>query len=160
VRDSNGKLQTMADYLGKVVVLEWSNLNCADVAKLYDGPMQTLQRDYMAKGVAWLTVVSSASGKKGHLDPQRGNELLKENEAKPTALLLDESGSMGRAYDARHTPQLFVIDIDGVLAYMGGLDSGEGEVPTPYLTNALEAVLARESVAEPITSVNGCLIQY
>lgn len=157
VRDSSGTLQTLGDHLGKVVVLEWSNLDCPDVARLYEGKMQALQQDYLSKGVVWLTVVSSASGKDGFLSPEQGNERLKQYDANPTALLLDESGSMGRVYEARHTPQMFIIGIDGVLAYMGGL---EGSDSTPWFTQALDAVLAREPVSESVTTPSGCDIAY
>jgi peroxiredoxin len=161
VRDSSGTLQTLGDHLGNVVVLEWSNLDCPEVAHLYEGEMQALQREYMAKGVVWLTVVSAASGKEGYLSPEQGNQRLREHDAEPTALLLDESGSMGRAYEARQTPQMFIVGIDGMLAYMGGLEGKDGDGATvPWFTRALNAVLAREPVSESITAPSGCDIAY
>jgi peroxiredoxin len=166
VKDSNGQLQTLGDYLGKTVVLEWTNDQCPFVKKHYQGNMQALQRGYTGKGVVWLTVISSASGKQGHLSGERANELTKSREAVPSAVLLDESGSMGRAYDARTTPQMYVIDQNGMLAYMGGIDSIAStevdDIPkaTPYLAQAADAVLAREEVAEPVTQPYGCSIKY
>lgn len=167
VRDSDGKLQTLADHLGKVIILEWTNAECPLVGKYYDsGTMQKLQRTYTDKGAVWLSVVSSAKGKQGYLATGEAGQLTKQRNAAPTAVLLDDSGSMGRGYDARTTPHIYIIDTEGVLAYMGGIDSiastdaEEIAKATPYLAQAADAVLAGEPVAEPVTKPYGCSIRY
>ena len=167
VRDSNGQLQTLADQLGKVVVLEWTNNECPFVRKYYESAsMQKLQQSYTDKGVVWFSVISSAKGKQGHVDGDAANTLTRERNAAPTAVLLDDSGTMGRAYDARTTPHMYVIDAQGVLAYMGGIDSiASTDVEdiakaTPYLADAADAVLAGKPVAEPVTKPYGCSVKY
>lgn len=177
VRDSNGQMQTLADQLGKVVILEWTNADCPFVRKHYGvmngdvkngsaNNMQTLQKRYTDKEVVWLSVISSAKGKQGHLSGEAANQLTRERNAAPTAVLLDESGVMGRAYDARTTPHMYVIDTEGVLVYMGGIDSipstdaADIAKATPYLADAADAVLAGKPVAEPATKPYGCSVKY
>lgn len=167
VRDNTGKMQTLADHLGKVIVLEWTNAECPFVRKYYSSDsMQKLQRTYTDKGVVWLSVVSSAKGKQGHVSDVEANKLTSDRKAAPTAVLFDESGSMGHAYDARTTPHMYVIDTNGALAYMGGIDSiASADVEdiakaTPYLADATDAVLAGEPVAEPVTKPYGCSVKY
>ncbi len=167
VRDNSGKMQTLADHLGKVIVLEWTNAECPFVRKYYSSDsMQKLQRTYTDKGVVWLSVVSSAKGKQGHLSAVEANKLTSDRNAAPTAVLLDESGSMGHAYDARTTPHMYVIDTNGALAYMGGIDSiastdaEDIAKATPYLADATDAVLAGKPVAEPVTKPYGCSVKY
>ena len=172
VRDSNGQMQTLVDQLGKVVVLEWTNADCPFVRKHYGvnnegvDNMQTLQKTYTDKGVVWFSVISSAKGKQGYVDGAAANTLSRDRNAAPTAVLLDDSGTMGRAYEARTTPHMYVIDTKGTLAYMGGIDSiASADVEdiakaTPYLADAVDAVLAGETVAEPVTKPYGCSVKY
>lgn len=165
--DSNGKTVTLADFKGQPVVLEWSNDGCPFVQKHYEsGNIQALQKAYTAQNVAWLTVLSSAPGKQGHVDGAAANRLSTDRGAVPTAVLLDSSGAVGRLYDAKTTPHLFVVDAKGVLAYAGGIDSVPSADPddvakaTPYLKRAVEAVLAGKPVATPSTPPYGCSIKY
>ncbi len=166
VRDSSGQMQTLADHAGKVVILEWTNAECPFVKKHYSGNMQALQRAYTDKGAVWLSVISSAKGKQGHLSAEAADQLTDERNAAPTAVLLDESGTMGRGYGASTTPHMFVIDGEGVLAYKGGIDSiPSADVEdiaraTPYLANAADAVLSAQPVAEPVTKPYGCSVKY
>ena len=164
--DSNGKTVQLSDYRGKFVVLEWSNAECPFVKKHYAGNMQALQKEETAKGVAWLTVISSAPGKQGHVDGKQANALTQERGAAPTAVLLDPSGKIGHAYDAKTTPHMFVIDPKGTLVYMGGIDSiasaDAEDIPKakPYVKLALAEALAGKPVTESVTKPYGCGIKY
>lgn len=167
VLDASGKTVSLADFKGQPVVLEWTNDGCPFVKKHYDsGNMQQLQKTYTAKNVTWLTVISSAPGKQGHADGNKARQLSADRGAAPTTVLLDESGAVGRLYDAKTTPHLFVIDGNGRLVYAGGIDSVPTADPadianaTPYLKNALDEVLAGKPVTAARTKPYGCSIKY
>src|SRR5947209_5830919 len=106
--DSKGKSQSVSQYKGKYVVLEWFNPECPFVRKHYgSGNMQKLQGEYTGKGVVWLTVDSSAPGAEGNLSPEQAQKVMKDWKTKQTALLLDPDGKAGRTYGAKHTPHMF-----------------------------------------------------
>ncbi|MGD0649338.1 MAG: redoxin domain-containing protein, partial [Acidobacteriaceae bacterium] len=126
--DSNGKVQTLAQYRGKYVVLEWANKGCPFEQKHYkSGNMERLQKEWTAKGVVWLSVLSSAPGEQGNVTPAEENDYLREMKAAPTAAILDPTGTIGRLYSAKTTPDMFVIDPLGKLVYEGAID----DQPTP-----------------------------
>ncbi|HUS23690.1 MAG TPA: thioredoxin family protein [Candidatus Binatia bacterium] len=165
--DTRGRTVKLSDYRGKVVVLEWTNHECPFVRKHYgSGSMQAQQKDAAAKGVVWLSVISSAPGKQGHVDGARADELTRSRGAAPAAVLLDESGAVGRLYEAKTTPHLFVVDAKGTLAYMGGIDSIASPDPedlpkaTPYVKVALEELLAGKPVTQAVTRPYGCSVKY
>lgn len=165
--DSNGKTVNLADYSGKVVVLEWTNDGCPYVAKHYGtGNMQKLQADAASKGVTWLTVISSAPGTQGHVMGLEANKLTEDRKAKPAAVLLDPKGTVGRLYDARTTPHMYIVDTAGKLAYMGAIDdkpSANHETvkgARNYVSEALDAVLAGKPVATASTRPYGCSVKY
>src|SRR5687767_7073016 len=117
--DTYGKAHSLSQYRGKWVVLEWVNYDCPYVRKHYDNNvMQALQKKYADKGVVWIAIVSSAPGNQGHYPNDEQNALTKKKGAAPHAMLIDESGTVGRMYDARTTPHMFVIDPQGTLVYM------------------------------------------
>lgn len=162
----DGKTHSLADYKGKTVVLEWTNADCPFVKKHYAGNMQALQKAYTAKDVVWLSVISSAPGKQGHVDAAGAAALSKERGATPTRVLLDDKGTVGRLYDAKTTPHMYVVDGSGKLAYAGGIDSvasaDAADIPTatPYVKNALDEVLAGKAVTVATTKPYGCSIKY
>jgi peroxiredoxin len=164
--DSNGKTVQLSDYRGKFVVLEWSNAECPFVKKHYSGNMQSLQKEETSKGVVWLTVISSAPGKQGHVDGKQANALTKERGAAPTAVLLDPSGKIGHAYEAKTTPHMYVVDPKGTLVYMGGIDSiasaDADDIPKakPYVKLALAEAQAGKPVTDAVTKPYGCGIKY
>ncbi|MGZ9130484.1 MAG: redoxin domain-containing protein, partial [Candidatus Binatia bacterium] len=120
--DSNGRARTLNEFKGKTVVLEWTNHQCPYVGKHYRGNnMQALQKKWTGQGVVWLSVISSAPGEDGHVTPQQANQLTSERKAAPSAVLFDPKGSTGRAYGARTTPHMYIINGEGVLVYMGGI---------------------------------------
>lgn len=167
VVDTQGETHTLSQYQGSLVVLEWTNHDCPFVVKHYaTDNMQSLQREMAEQDVVWLTVISSAPGTQGHVSPAQADELTANRNAAPHAVLLDEDGTMGRAYAARVTPHMYVIDADGILQYAGGIDS----IPTanhddvaraePYFANAARAVLAGETPDRQVTRPYGCTVKY
>ena len=126
--DSEGKAESLDQFRGKYVVLEWHNQGCPYTRKHYlSGNMQALQKEWTAKGVAWFTVISSAPGQQGFVTPQQENAYVAQMHAAPTAVLIDASGKLGRLYNAKTTPDMFVIDPTGKLIYAGAID----DKPTP-----------------------------
>lgn len=165
--DSYGQTVRLADLRGKVVVLEWTNDGCPFVGKWYrSGAMQQLQRDAAVKGAVWLSVISSAPGTQGFADGARANELTASRNAAPAHVLLDPTGTLGHLYSAMTTPHIFVIAPDGMLAYMGGADSiasthiEDMARAEPYAREAVDAVLAGQSVLHPVTRPYGCSVKY
>ncbi len=165
--DSNGKTHRLSDFKGKTVVLEWTNHECPFVRKHYESNnMQKLQKTATSDGVVWLSVVSSAPGQQGNVNGQKANELTKTRKAAPTAVLLDPQGTIGRTYNARTTPHMFVIAPDGKLAYAGAIDSqpsrdkAELSKAQNYVTAALKAVKSGQPVSKPMTQPYGCSVKY
>lgn len=164
--DSRGKTVQLADYRGKFVVLEWTNDSCPFVKKHYQGNMQGLQKDATAAGAVWLSVISSAPGKQGHVSGTQADALTKARGAAPTAVLLDDAGTVGRLYDAKTTPHMFIVDPKGVLVYAGGIDSipsaDAEDIPgaKPYVKMALAEAMAGKPVSEPVTRPYGCSVKY
>ncbi|SEA85214.1 redoxin domain-containing protein [Alkalimonas amylolytica] len=167
VVDSHGQTHSLADFAGKNVILEWTNHECPFVVKHYvSDNMQGLQQHFADADTVWLSVISSKPGSQGHVSPAKANELTASRGAQPAAVLLDESGDMGRAFDARVTPHMYVIGADGNLLYMGGIDSiptaNPADIPKaePYLANAGNQVIAGQPVGKPVTRPYGCSIKY
>jgi len=165
--DSRGQTQSLDQYHGKYVVLEWHNQGCPYTKKHYvSGNMQSLQKEWTAKGVAWFTVISSAPGEQGYVTSAEENDYLAKMHAVPTAVLMDSQGKIGRLYNAKTTPQMIVIDPAGKLIYDGAIDNR----PTPdpadiqgadnYVTDALTAALAGKPVNPAYTRPYGCSVKY
>ena len=165
--DTRGTARDLASLRGKWVVLEWFSHGCPYTGKHYgSGNMQKLQHDYTAKGVTWLSIVSSAPGKEGFTTVADANRLTAEKKAVPTAVIRDTSGVIGHMYGARNTPQLFVIDPKGVLRYAGAIDSKPTtkveDIATAknYLRAALDEAMAGKPVTNAVTQPYGCTVQY
>jgi AhpC/TSA family len=165
--DSTGAQHTLSEYHGKFVVLEWANQGCPYDRKHYlSGSMESQQREWTAKGVIWLSVISSAPGEQGYVTPAEENTYLKTMHAAPTAALLDPNGTIGRLYEAKTTPHIFVIDPTGKLIYQGAID----DKPTPdqedlkgarnYLNEALTAAMAGKPIQVASTRPYGCSVKY
>jgi peroxiredoxin len=165
--DSEGSTHRLSNYRDKYVVLEWTNHECPFVQKHYEsGNMQSLQKQVTAQGAVWLSIVSSAPGKQGHVNGATADELTKARSAKPSAVLLDPKGEVGRKYEAKTTPHMFVIAPNGKLIYMGGIDSVPSadlaDIPgaTPYVKLALSEAMAGRPVSNPSTRPYGCSVKY
>ncbi|WP_337995482.1 redoxin domain-containing protein [Oleispirillum naphthae] len=165
--DANGTMRRLADLRGKVVVLEWTNADCPFTIKHYtSGNMQSLQKQAAGEDVVWLSVISSAPGQQGHVNAAEANRLSASRGATPAGVLLDPKGDLGRLYGAVTTPHMFVIDREGVLRYMGGIDSiastSVSDVPKakPLFRDAMQAVVQGRPVATPVTRPYGCSVKY
>ncbi len=165
--DTQGKAHALSSFKGKVVILEWINHGCPFVVKHYaTGNMQKTQQAAAAAGAVWLSICSSAPGKQGHLSAADWNKTNTEKGAAPTAVLLDEKGTVGKLYHATNTPQMFVINAEGIVVYSGAIDSvpsAKGEdVPkaTNYISAALADLKAGRPVATPVTKPYGCSVKY
>lgn len=167
VVDAKGKTQSLADYKGKYVVLEWFNPECPFVKKHYgSGNMQKLQQEAATHGVTWLTIDSSAAGKEGNLTPDAANAKNAEWKMASTAFLLDQDGKVGQAYGAKNTPHMFVINPEGKLIYEGAIDDKPTANPadiagaTNYVRAAITDAMANRPVANPTTKPYGCSVKY
>jgi len=165
--DSNGKSESLDQYRGKYVVLEWHNQGCPYTRKHYtSGNMQGLQKEWTAKGVVWLTVISSAPGEQGYVTGGQENSYLTKMHAVPTAVLLDADGKVARLYSAKTTPQMVVIDPQGKVIYDGAIDDRPTSDPEDvkgaknYLDEALSAAMAGKPVPTPYTRPYGCSVKY
>jgi hypothetical protein len=161
------KSVSLSDYKGKVVVLEWTNYGCPFVMKHYgSGNMQKLQADAAAKGVVWLSICSSAPGKQGHAAPADALKACSEKNSAATAYLIDESGATGHAYGAKRTPEMYVINADGILVYHGAIDDKKSADPADIATAknlvaaAIDETVAGKPVSIPETEAYGCSIKY
>jgi peroxiredoxin len=165
--DAEGTKRSLSDYKGKYVVLEWVNHGCPFVKKHYNSDnMQSLQKEFTAKDVVWLSISSSAKGKEGYQTPAEWKKTTQEKGAAPTAVLLDAEGRVGKLYGAKTTPHMFVIDPQGVLVYKGAIDdtpsADEKDAKTAknYVRAALEESMAGKPVSVSATKSYGCSVKY
>jgi peroxiredoxin len=159
--DTDGKTVKLADYKGKVVVLEWFNPGCPVVVGHYEADtMNKTIAKFKENQVVWLRINSGGPGKQGH-----GLEVNKNAKTEwniKTPILLDEEGTVGKAYGAKTTPHCFVINADGVLVYAGAIDNGKpdkiGDIN--YVEKAVQQTLAGETVTTAETKAYGCGVKY
>ena len=165
--DSNGQTHKLSEYRGKYVVLEWTNNGCPYTRKHYtSGNMQNLQKEWTAKGVVWLTVLSSAPGAQGYMNASAENAYMQKVHATPTAALLDPTGVVGHEFDAKTTPDMYVIAPEGKLIYAGAIDDHPTTDPSDiahsknYVSDALTQAMAGQQVAVTYTRPYGCSVKY
>lgn len=167
VMGADGEMHSLADYEGKYVILEWLNHGCPYIRKHYDGEnMQALQEKYTDQGVVWLSVISSAPGTQGYMQADEALASIEENGAAPTEILLDPEGTLGKKYDARVTPHMFIIDPSGTVRYNGAID----DKPTPaassletahnYIDAAMNSLMNGEEVQVKSNTPYGCSVKY
>ena len=164
--DAEGVQRSLADFKGKTVVLEWTNEGCPYVKKHYTGAMQALQREATADGVVWLTIISSAPGTQGFVEGEEARAWKAKHQAAFTHLLLDPTGEVGKRYDAKTTPDMRIIDPEGRLIFVGGID----DKPTNKVedlagaNNFVRAALADAKAGRPVQTAfaqpYGCAIKY
>ena len=164
---ADGRSHSLSDYQGKFVVLEWVNPECPFVKKHYNtNNMQSLQQRYAAQGVVWLTISSSAPEKQGFLTPAAAQAFVSERKASPTAILLDHDGKVGRQYNARVTPHLFIIDPKGILIYAGAIDDNDSSRESTvtgaknFVAAALDEAMGGKPVTTSLTEPYGCSVKY
>lgn len=167
VKDAKGKSHKLSDYAGRWTVLEWFNKDCPYVKKHYGAKnMQMLQADFVAKGVVWLTVNSSATGKQGYTTPEETLKVAKDNGSSASALLIDTDGKMGKAYGAKTTPHMFVIDPKGVVVYAGAIDNNDSSDPATikgsvnYVKDALNQGMSGKKIEMASSRPYGCAVKY
>jgi len=167
VPDAHGKMESLSQYKGKYVVLEWFNPDCPFVRKHYfSHNMQTLQKEFTAKGVIWLTIDSSAPGEQGNLSPADARQQMSDWKMNPTAFLLDPNGKVGHKYGATNTPHMFVINPEGKVIYEGAIDSkpstdqSDIATATNYVKVALTDAMAGKPIATTTTKAYGCSVKY
>jgi len=165
--DAKGKTHVLSNYKGKYVVLEWFNPECPFVRKHYgSGNMQKLQQEYTGKGVVWLSIDSSAPGAEGNLTGEQAEKITTAWKTHQTAFLLDPEGKAGRAYGAKNTPHMFVINPEGKIVYEGAIDSKRSPNPAdiPNSTNYVKVALDESMSGKPVTTANtqpyGCSVKY
>jgi peroxiredoxin len=163
----DGKTVSLADFKGKHVVLEWVNPGCPYVRKHYDAQnMQATQKGATGQGVVWLAVNSTTSEHGDYLSPTQMAAWMKAQGAAATATLMDEDGKLGRAYGARTTPHMYIVDPQGRLVYAGAIDSKPSaraaDIATAvnHVNVALAESLAGQAVSTPATRAYGCTIKY
>lgn len=166
---ASGDVISLSDFANQTVVLEWTNHDCPFVKKHYAEPvknMQTLQSGAIADDIVWIQVISSAPGKQGYLEADAALAKNAERDAAPSYTILDPSGDIGRAYDAKTTPHMYVIEGDGELAYQGAIDSirsakvSDIDVATNYVAAALTAVAAGSNPDVTSAKPYGCSVKY
>jgi cytochrome oxidase Cu insertion factor (SCO1/SenC/PrrC family) len=169
LKDTSGKTVKLADFKGKQVVLEWVNPNCPFVKKHYQASqnMQETQRDALGrKDTVWLAINSTNPGHSDYMAPPALSGWLKERGAQMTAVLMDESGDVGKAYGAKTTPHMYIINPNGVLIYAGGIDSirSANVADIAKATNYVKVALADTAKGKlPTTATSvpyGCSVKY
>ena len=167
LKNTAGETVTLEEYAGKLVVLEWTNHECPFVKKHYNsGNMQTLQKNYSNEDVVWLSIISSAPGKQGHISGETADELTNTRNATPSHVLFDPEGTTGRQYKAKTTPHMYVIGKEGKLLYNGAIDSIKSADPADipkannYVDQTLKEIMAGKQISKPLTRPYGCSIKY
>ncbi len=165
--DTAGKTVRLSDFKGKHVVLEWTNPGCPFVRKHYDSAnMQTLQKETTAKGVVWLAVNSTETASGDYLAPQQLARWMAGQKAAPSATLMDEDGTVGKAYGARTTPHMYIVNPQGMLTYAGGIDSipsarvDDIKTATNFVRQGVNEALAGKAISTPTSRPYGCSIKY
>lgn len=164
--DAEGTPRSLADFRGKIVVLEWTNEGCPYVQKHYSGAMQALQREAAEDGVVWLSVISSAPGTQGHVEGESARSWKTRTNANATHLLLDPTGQVGRAYGAKTTPDMRIIDREGRLVFVGGIDDkptndvADLQGATNFVRAALDDVMSNRPVRTAFATPYGCSVKY
>lgn len=166
--DINGSRHSLSDYRGKTVVIEWVNPECPIVKKHYDhsGNIPATQKAATADGVVWLSINSGHAGAQGDFDKAQVDAWMKAQGVAATAYLRDQDGKVGKLYDARTTPHLFVVNSAGTLVYAGGIDdirSADAEdiaKAKNYVKAALADLKAGQPVGTPTSKPYGCGVKY
>lgn len=165
--DVNGNSHNLSDFKGKYVVLEWINFDCPFVVKHYSGEnMQSLQNHYREQGIVWLLICSSAPGKQGHFDNAEIKKRIADNKINVDGYLIDEDGKVGKLYDARTTPHMYIINPEGNLVYQGAIDdkksTNKDDIPDSknFVKAAFDELLGGKAVSTHTTQPYGCSVKY
>lgn len=167
LRDTDNNVISLTQYRGKTVVIEWNNPGCPFVQKHYkSGNMQATQAAALAQGAVWLTVNSGAPGKQGHMSGPQAAAFVTGQKARVTEYLLDPTGVVGKAYGAKTTPQIFIVNPVGTIVYQGAIDDKPTTNPADIATarNHVKAALGELKAGKPVsvaeTRSYGCSVKY
>jgi peroxiredoxin len=164
--DINGKTVKLSDYKSKIVVIESYNSDCPYCHNQYKtGAMQAMQRDLAAKGVVWLLVNSVNPKNFSHRTPEQARAEMAAEKMDVTAWIDDSSGTVGHLYDMKTTPDMYVINKDGILVYEGAIDNQPDPFHDPskaqnYVSEAIDALFAGKPVTVTETKPYGCSVKY
>ena len=164
LKDLNGKKHSLAKYKGKTIVLEWFNPECPFVVTVHSqgGVLETMAQKSVNNGTVWLAINSSAKGRQGHGAAKNRAAAKKWRMKHP--ILVDENGSVGKAYGAKTTPHIFVVDAKGKLVFKGAPDNAprgkRGGSYKAYLSDALTDLAAGKRVRRAQSSSWGCSVKY
>lgn len=164
--DADGTQRSLADFRGRTVVLEWTNEGCPYVVKHYSGAIQALQRQAVSDGVVWLTIISSSPGTQGYVEGEAARQWRARTNGASTHLLLDPTGRVGKLFGAVTTPDMRVIDGEGVVRFVGGIDDRptnkveDLQGANNFVRAALDDLQAGRPVQAPFATPYGCGIKY
>ncbi|MFA7326126.1 MAG: redoxin domain-containing protein [Candidatus Kapaibacterium sp.] len=167
LKDTKGVEHKISDFAGKYVVLEWVNYDCPFVKKHYESEnMQNLQREFTKKGVIWLSICSSAKGKQGNFTKSEIEKKRKDFKSAETAYLIDESGEVGKLYNAKVTPDMVIINPSQEVIYLGAIDNipstdkSDIDKADNYVLQALNSAMNGKTVKVKSSKPYGCGIKY
>ena len=167
--DSYGNKISLSSFIGKKVVLEWTNHGCPYVAKHYEtGNMQSTQEFAKEEEIIWLSIISSAPGTQGYVSSDEANALTITRKASPSHVLFDPTGEVGRIYDAKTTPHMYIINEEGLMKYQGAIDDAGGRgfmsrdllKAKNYVKESLKEMGTGEEISSPVTKPYGCSVKY
>ena len=167
--DSYGNEVSLSSFIGKKVVLEWTNHGCPYVAKHYEtGNMQSTQEFAKEDEIIWLSIISSAPGTQGYVSSNEANALTITRKASPSHVLFDPTGKVGRIYDAKTTPHMYIINEQGLMKYQGAIDDAGGRgfmsrdllKAKNYVKESLQQMGTGEEISSPVTKPYGCSVKY
>ena len=167
--DSYGNEISLSSFIGKKVVLEWTNHGCPYVAKHYEtGNMQSTQEFAKEEEIIWLSIISSAPGTQGYVSSDEANALTITRKASPSHVLFDPTGKVGRIYDAKTTPHMYIINEEGLMKYQGAIDDAGGRgfmsrdllKAKNYVKESLKEMNTGEEISSPVTKPYGCSVKY
>ena len=167
--DSYGNEISLSSFIGKKVVLEWTNHGCPYVAKHYEtGNMQSTQEFAKEEEIIWLSIISSAPGTQGYVSSDEANALTITRKASPSHVLFDPTGEVGRIYDAKTTPHMYIINEEGLMKYQGAIDDAGGRgfmsrdllKAKNYVKESLKEMNTGEEISSPVTKPYGCSVKY
>ena len=167
VADAAGKTVRLSDFKGKFVVLEWTNPECPFVRAQYGAEtMQALQKEAGAKDVVWLSINSTNQSSSEYKTGAQMSQWMKDKGAAQKDILIDGTSDTGRAYDAKTTPHMFVIDPSGRIVYAGAIDDkrsareSDRKTANNYVRAALNEATAGKPVSVANTTPYGCSVKY
>ena len=165
--DVNGQTVQLSQFRGKTVILEWHNPGCPFVSKHYgSGNMQATQKAAREQGAIWLTINSGANGKQGHMTGAEAKALIDRQNIQSTDYLLDPKGLVGKAYGARTTPHMYIIDGSGILVYQGGIDdrptanTADIKDARNHVLAALREMRSGNKISVAQSRPYGCSVKY